>query len=345
MAGECTIKEIARQLGIAHSTVSRVINNSPAAQMVSASTRQRIMDAVVQNGYVPNINARRLSKARSNTIAIVLPGTTLAGISALGDPCLAEMMGGMETVFKARGFRMLMVFNDENFVSRREYLSLFKEKSVDGMLVWGMRGNETFWEEMSGYNVVVTNSMCLPECSLNYVGHDNFAATYEVTRRLLSAGRRRIAYIDGFKGLSISEERYAGYCRALAEAGIAPRPELELRQDGGVDEDRIEAFLTPGCDGKLAFDAVQGINDGFALTSGAVLLQLGFRIPEDVMIAGGDRIGDSYTKYRFWQFPIVSFRPACRELGITASEWVIDGVGSQKNGRRKKLIPVKILES
>lgn len=344
MAGACTIKEIARELGIAHSTVSRVLNNAPSAHIVSTGTRQRIMDAVARMEYVPNINARRLVRDKSNVIGVVLPSQDLSkGGTALSDPALAKVMSGMEVVFKANGYRMLLIFSDEQFVEAREYISCFKGKSVDGLIVWGARLDENHWDEAAAQNVVMINSMNLPESNIDYIGHDNFTATRILTQKLIAAGRRKIAYCDSFKGISISEERFAGYRQALADAGM---PFDEKRCFRGVGtESVLQPVLAAMESDPGAFDAMQCLNDAVALTCGVHLQQMGLDIPNDVMLAGGDRIEDAYSPMRYWRFPILSFRPNCHEMGRVAAQWIIDGISNVKTARRKLLLPVEFADA
>ncbi len=344
MEGVCTIKEIARELGVAHSTVSRVLSNAPSAKVVSASMRQKIMETVARRGYVPNVNARRLVNAKSNLVAIVLPANDMAVPSrpVISDRSLAEAMGGMADVFKQHDYRMLLIFNDERFVSKREYITLFKEKSIDGMIVWGARNNERYWDEAASFNIVMINSLNGKDSPIRYIGSDNYHAAYECCRLLISKGRRRIAYLDSYEGVSISDERFAGYRKALEDAGIPFRKKLCFKGNN-VEEcvGQILDFHSGNADG---FDAVQCINDKVAAICGAELMKRGCRIPEDISLAGGDRIDDPYALPLTWHVPMISFRLPCLKMGELAAQWVLEGAAGGKTGRRNLLLPVEMQE-
>ncbi len=341
MKKTCTIKEIAAELGIAHSTVSRVLNNAPSAKIVSESMRLKIMETSSRMGYAPNINARRLVQSRSGTIGIVIPDSDMStsGI-ALSDISLARAMGGMESVFKDQGYRMLLIFCDEKFKEKNECVSLIREKLVDGLIVWGARSEDNFWNNAAGYNIVMISSRNRPDSNLDYVGHDNFMATYTLTKRMIESGRRKIAYMDSFKGISISEERFAGYRQALADSALAFDEKLCFIHSGQTS--CLNGLMELHENNPDAFDAVQCINDAMALNCGVMLQKKGLRIPEEVMLAGGDRIVDAYSHLSQWNFPILSFRPDCHSMGRHAAERVLSE--RNENDKIEIMLPVSFTD-
>lgn len=341
MSASCTLKDIANELGITPSTVSRVLNGSPAAKVVSESMRLKIQDVVERMGYVPNVNARRLVKSKSNLIGIVLPGNGPDDESVLADRALADTLGGIEKVLKANGYRMLLIFNDKAFVERREYCSLFKDKSIDGMIVWGAREGDGYWCEAAGQNVVMISSRNTSSGSIPYVGHDNFSAGYGLARMLLEHGRRRLAYLDGELSLSVADERFAGYRKALENFGVSFDERICFR--GMPSSESIASLVARLKREPDAFDAVQCLNDGFALTCGFELKRAGFSIPGDIMLAGGDRIEDRYGPMQHWQIPLMSFRPDSARMGRIAAQWILDGVSGSSLDGRISLLPVELV--
>lgn len=323
MGSRCTIKEIARELGIAHSTVSRVLNNAPSAQVVSEATRQRIKEAVTRLGYVPNVNARRLVRARSNLLGIVLPASDLGQPArpTVADRSLGETIAGIAAVANANDYRLMLVFNDQRFVARKDYITLFKEKALDGMIVWGARPEEEYWHEAAGLNIVMVNTKGATAPPFAYVGSDNAGAARNICLSLVAKRCRRIAYLDGYEGLSISEERFAGYCQGLAEAGLPFRSELCFRGRGA--EQCLARLLEYSGGRPEAFDAVQCVNDTLAAACGGQLLARGARIPETVKLSGGDRVDDPYALPLAWHVPMLSFRPAFWQMGKVAAEWAL----------------------
>ncbi len=344
MESNCTIKEIARELGICHSTVSRVLSGKPSSKVASASLRQRIMETVARRGYVPNVNARRLAKAKSGVIGVVIPSGDMAvpDRAIVSDRSLSEAMGGMAEVFKLHDCRMLLIFNDESFVSKRECTTLFKARALDGMIVWGARDNERFWSEAADFNIVMINSRNGEDGAIRYIGGDNFGAAYQCCSLLAGKGRRRIAYLDCYEGISISKERFGGYRKALGDAGIPFHEELCFR--GSDAEACIGRLLEFQAKAPGSFDAIQCINDRVAAICGAELMKRGCRIPEDVALSGGDRVNDPYEMPFSYHVPMISFRPPCHKMGELAAQWILDGADADgKIERKSLLLPVEML--
>jgi LacI family transcriptional regulator len=306
--------------------------------------RERIAKLAQEMGYVPNVNARRLISSRSDVVAVVLPGGEFShsGI-VLADRGVAEALGGMESVFRKEGIGLLLVFNDENFVGKRRFVNLFKERSVDGLIVWGARGDESYWNEVEAYNAVMINSRNLPDSKLRYVGHDNFGAAKGLAEGMIRSGRRKIAYLDRFAGISLAEERFSGYRAALSEAGV-PFDERICFRSAKNEPCRIEEIIALKKAEPSAYDAIQCANDALALTCGVELRKLGLRIPKDVALSGGDRIEDSYAPLLRRRFPIRSFRPDCQAMGRKAAEWILEGIGESAIERKEAILPVDFVE-
>lgn len=311
-----TIKDIAERVGVSTSTVSRVLSNAPAANVVTEATRRKIHAAVEEFGYVPNVNARRLVKNKTNLIGVAIPSSDACSHahSVLLNRSFSETLGGVESILKQHNYRILLIFNDEKFRRQKEYLQLFKENSIDGMMIWGPRLDEPYWEELSGYHAIQANSYSSADTRMPYVGHDNFQAAYDITTTLLSKGRRRILFFGGDDRLSICRERLCGYEKALQDAGIVPDP--ALRVTGNCTNNNWgTSFEETLSNPNLKFDAVQCLNDGIALCCGKMLLERHYRIPEDIALTGGDRFQDEYGDLLDWKFPVISFEIKCFEIG------------------------------
>jgi len=346
MSQRVTIKEIAKELGLAHSTVSRVLNGAASAIAVSPQTRERILDTVARRGYVPNVNARSLIRARSSVMGVVIPSEDMASPSraSVADRLLAEAMSGMAEVFRRHDYRMLLIFNDSRFVARREYVNLFKDGSVDGLLVWGARNEERFWGEASSLNVILLNSRNGASSKLPYVGSDNRSAVRDCCLRMLAAGRRSLAYLDCYEGLSISDERFAGYRDALKEAGVPFKSRLCFR--GSSAKSCLERFLEFHASSPISIDALQCVNNSLAFAAGAVLMERGFRVPEDVFLAGGDGVDDPYALPLPLTVPMISYRPACRRMGEIAANWAVEAASGGASLKGSELIlPVEMIKN
>ena len=339
-----TIVDIARAIGVAPSTVSRVLNDAPTAKMVSPATRGRILSTARDLNYVPNLNARRLVTSKTKLIGIAIPWNDEAdpGGSTMIDRIFTETLAGIEKVLKIRGYRLLLIFNDAGFQSSKEHVRLFRENAVDGLIVWGARLGQDYWEEAAGSNIVMVNSRHRQDSSIDYVGHDNFSAAYAISSRLIALGRRRIAYLDSYKDLSISAERLSGYRKALSDAGLETAPDLLFK--GPSLEAHLEgiARLAAGPDPRI--DAVQCLNDGLALECAHCLRSRGIPVPDSVMLAGGDRVVDRYAGFVSWNAPMLSFRTNCVRIGELAATRLLSMIDGDASRGSVALVPFDLVE-
>lgn len=239
----CNIKDVAAYAGVATSTVSRVLNNRDAALHTSEETRKKILAAAKALNYAPNINAKRLFGKRSQVIALVVPSHEKHRKHVLSDHHLAEIFSGIEDALSGTGYRLLMVFNDDSFEKNKEYLTLFRQRAVDGMLVWGAYADQLFWEEIMkhSYPLIFISQANMDLKKFNYLVHDYENAGELVLQQLVSKGHQHIAWLAGTQGngiirdlergfshVTLPHERYSAYGNFSRESGFAMTRELLL---------------------------------------------------------------------------------------------------------------------
>jgi len=211
----CNIKDVAAYAGVATSTVSRVLNNRDANQHTSAETRRKILAAAKALNYAPNINAKRLFGKRSQVIGLVVPSHEKHRKHVFADHHLAEIFSGIETALSGTGYRLLMIFNDDSFVRNREYLALFRQRAIDGMLVWGAYADQLFWEEIVDhhYPLVFLSQPNMELQKFNYLIHDYQSAGELALRQLVESGHRRIGWLGGSRDNGILQDMEKGFAR------------------------------------------------------------------------------------------------------------------------------------
>lgn len=211
------LKELAEQLGLSQTTVSRALNGYPE---VNETTRERVNKAALKFGYSANANARRLAMGRVGAIGIIVP----ADSSQRFGPHTAEFLAGLAERLSHDEIDFLispLVDNDEISVYKR----LISSKRVDAIIVSHpalidervtMLAKAKFPFVVHGRTTVDT-----PHAFLDI---DNQGAFHQATTHLLDLGHTNIAMIDGLKGFTFSEHRELGYTKALAARGIAADP-------------------------------------------------------------------------------------------------------------------------
>jgi DNA-binding LacI/PurR family transcriptional regulator len=284
-----TIKDIAKKLGIDHSTVSRAINNEPG---VSAVTRRRVMEMVKEMEYVPNMAARGLARAKSNTIAVV----TYSYFSTFA----VELMRGIEAEMLNTKYEMLYYSTSMyTFIgtSGRDayiYEKILNEKKADALIVFSGvlygRKNITERYNKAGIHLIFIEGMDTRGSRVHY---DNEMAAGIAVKHLKERNRKKIGMLTGNTIVVQSfKERKQGYLKAFgpnerreAEANIFEFTEV-------TSEMAVSAFNFFVRNG---IDAVYvAVGDEFALSLIKEARKAGLRVPEDMAIVGQD---DTITSY------------------------------------------------
>jgi LacI family transcriptional regulator len=219
----CSIREVARRAGVAPSTVSRVLSNRMGTVRVAAATREKILATAHRLNYTPNVNALRLFSKRVGVIGLVAPSFRRMGAHILEDQHLTRIISGLEDLMNERRYNLLLLFNDDDFINEKRYLTLFRERNVDGLLIWGAREHETFWGELvaAGWPHLFLTSLPAHGVRANSLASDYEQAGYLTIRHLLAKGHRQLAWIGGLRDISPNRLFEAGFARALAEQGMS----------------------------------------------------------------------------------------------------------------------------
>ncbi len=208
-----TIRDVAKLAGVAPITASRVINTSGYA---SEEVRQRVRQAVEQLGYVPNSLARSLRSHQTLMLALILTDVT--------NPFWTTVARGVEDAASQAGFNVIFCNTDEAQEKQDRYLEMLIQKRVDGILLVPARSHAQSIRFIRQQNVpLVLLDRRLLGIDADIVRCDSEGGAYQLTRLLLGRGHRRIAILSGPPGVSSADDRVAGYCRAILEAGI-PQP-------------------------------------------------------------------------------------------------------------------------
>lgn len=230
-----TIRDVARRAGVGLGTVSRVLNRS---SRVSPSTRQRVLDAIAELNYTPSELARSFSSGKTLTVATVAPFFTR--------PSVVERLRGIEITLADHGYN-LVVFNVESVSRRDAYLrEIPRRDRADGVIIISLAPKPAELISLSASDVPVVLVDALGE-GLPNVLIDDVAGGELATRHLLELGHRRIAFVgdplEDFLGFNFtsSRNRFAGYRKALRDAGIPDRPEYHCHATYGRDKARALA--------------------------------------------------------------------------------------------------------
>lgn len=272
---QVTIKDIARELGISPSTVSRALKDHPD---ISPSTKTQVRELVEKLKYKPNAVALSLRSRKSYTIAIIVP--------QIVHHFFASVISGIEEVAQKAGYNVMIFQSNESYDREVAITQSLVSNQADGLLVSISKTSRKFGhlkELMNGGMPLVFFDRACEELEADRVIVDDFNGAFNAVEHLIRTGCRRIAHFSAPQHLQIGYQRKRGYISALEKHGIKPDDSLMIKCD--THEEALEAtpeiMRMPDPP-----DAIFAVNDMTATGVMKVLKQMRFRIPEDVSVIG-----------------------------------------------------------
>lgn len=265
-----TMKDVAREAGVALGTVSKVVNGLP----VGDSYRIRVEESIKKLNYQVNSYAQGLKANKTYTIALLIPNAL--------EPFFASLVYHINLALLKRKYRMLLCSTDYDMGLEQEYIAMAQQNKVDGII--GLTYNPNLIIEESTPFVAIDRSM---GPKITCVTSDNFAGGQMAAEKLADLGCRNVAFLRS--GSSLTNEpnkRKAGFENGCLSRGL--NYEMKIINDGDSFEE-FEVFLTQHIhNGKLSFDGIFCVTDYLAYLVLKFLRRLNQRVPEDVQVIGFD---------------------------------------------------------
>jgi LacI family transcriptional regulator, galactose operon repressor len=318
-----TIRDVAALAGVSHQTVSRVLNDQ---DNVIRPTRDRVLAAIRDLGYVPNPSARSLSSNRLHTLGVVT--------TDISDYAFSQAIAGAEAEARRLGLFLIIGSVEEDAQGdERSYLRLMLERRVEGLIVAGPTHLERDWLLHPLAHrlpiVAITSELVVPEVSV--VDVDNQRGGRDATVHLVEHGHRTVATITGPLEWRSARERLDGYLEALRTQGLAEDPALvEHCADWSVESGRDAARRL--LDSGRPFTALFAQSDLFALGAISELRSRGLDVPADLSVVGYDDIPVA----RYLDPPLTTMSQPMRDVGALAVRLVVDHLGADGEPREER---------
>ncbi|MCK5729794.1 MAG: LacI family DNA-binding transcriptional regulator, partial [Draconibacterium sp.] len=274
-SGLVTIKDIAKELNISPSTVSRALKDHPD---ISVDTKRAVNDLAKKLNYQPNAVALSLKQRRSNTIGVIIPEIVHYFFSSV--------ISGIEDVAYDAGFNVIICQSNEKYEREVANTKTLLANRVDGILVSISKETKKFDHI---YNIkengvpLVFYDRTVPECNADQVIIDDLDAAYRATKHLIDSGRKNIVHFSGPQNLLIGQQRKEGYLMALKEANIEIDKSLIIEADS-FEKARLEIINI--LEEKKTFDGIFAVNDLTAIGAMQTMQKRGIKIPDDIAIVG-----------------------------------------------------------
>lgn len=277
MKRKVTLKQIAKELDVSISTVSKSLKDSPE---ISEDTRQKVRAFAKLYNYKPNLIALSLKNRKTKTIGVIIP--------EIIHHFFATVISGIEHIANLNGYNVIVCLSDESFDKEVINMEMLANGSIDGFI---MSLSKETQQKKDFHHITEAINQGMPVVMFDRVANDilcdkviiddNLAA-FEAVQYLINKGFKKIALISTIDYISVGKLRTEGYLKALRNNNIPIDENLILKvEDMDHCEDKIEELMKNN-----TFDAIFAVNELFAVTSIKLASKLNLKVPEDLSIIG-----------------------------------------------------------
>ncbi len=320
-----TQSDVAALAGVSQTTVSYVINNSDFA--IPQATRQRILEAMEELGYLPNRSARSLRTSKTYTIATIIPD--------ISNPFYPAFQRGIQDVTGQYDYDLILYNTDELENEEKRCLRSLEERQVDGAIVTLFHHDHHALRSLLDKEIPLVSLVSGPQdvgnLSLDLIFIDNSAAAFEAVCYLADKGHSRIGMIAGSAKTPPRLTRIRGYQLALASHHL-PLDETIIRggeftEQGGYESMKQLLRLSP------RVSAVFAANDLMAIGAMNAIREVGLSIPEDIAVVGFDDIPAS----ALISPALTTITQFQQELGRRAAEMLFERLNGTVTGNGRSV--------
>lgn len=276
-----TLKELAKELNMSVSTVSKALNDS---YEISEATKKRVKEVALKYNYRPNTLAKYLKLGRSNNIGVI--------ISSIGSPFQAQIVEALHSSAVSNNFNLIMMQSQDLEEIEKKAINTLINHGVEGILISPAFENS---------NIQLLSQLHKSSCPVvifdrvNYnletykIGVNGEKSVYQATKELIRIGRKNIAVLCG-KNIGVTRERLRGYKRALEDHQIEMVNDYVIYCNYNNSLQGIDADLQSKLERLLASDnppnAILGTTDTLTTRVLGILADMHVRVPEQLAVIG-----------------------------------------------------------
>ena len=319
-----TIKDIARELLVSVSTVSRALNNDAS---IRKETREKIQAAAKRMGYVPNPVATNLKYGRTKTIGVIVP--------EMSTPYAALVIDGIQDICYHNNYKVIIASSGEDAEKERENLDIMMQFMIDGIIACrcDYNKNTELYKKIQEQRIPLVFYDRIPyNIEAPQVVVDDETKAFFLVEHMIRSDRKNIAYIGAnFDTVYNSVLRHKGYREALQRYGLEYNPNIVIQteglhySDGAAAVDKLRHEKT---------DAIFAFTDTLAIGAMNRLKSMGRNIPRDVAVAGFS--GTNLCTIVSPQLTTVE--PRQFEMGQKAAELIIKLINNSSSNKSEQVI-------
>jgi len=318
--------DVAKLANVSTATVSRVIQNPEA---VKEKTRVKVLQAIEELNYQPNILARYFRRTETKTILVMVP--------SIMNNVFPQMIAGIDLVASQSGYKVLLGNTYQEPDKAYSYIEELKQKQVDGMILLTTRLDYQMISDLANDYPVVLASDYIEGLTAPTVAIDNISSARDAVEHLLQLGHRRVGMITGPLDIPLSRDRLKGYRQSLLEHDIAVESVLIQEGDHSFESgyNQMNKFLaldkTP--------TAIFAANDSMAMGAIKAVKAHGLRVPEDVAVVGFDNIQFS----EIFEPALTTMAQPLLEMGKRSMELLLKQIKGEPLTKKQLVLDTKLI--
>lgn len=277
MKAKATLKQIAKELNVSVSTVSKALNDSPE---ISEQTKTRIKEYAKLKNYKPNVIGLNLKNRKTKTIGVIIPNIL--------NSFFAKVFSGIEKIADEKGYNVIMCISNESLKKESHTLDMLSNGTIDGFILsiseeaQKLQEYNHFKDIINEGTPIVMFDRISDEVACDKVVVDDFDSALNATQHLINTGCKNIALFSSIDNLSIGKLRLEGYLQALKNNNIAVNPNLIIRTDSEDDlKEKIEKVFDDN-----VIDGIFALDENDSVAALRIGLKKGYKVPEELSIIG-----------------------------------------------------------
>jgi LacI family transcriptional regulator len=331
MKAKATLKQIAKELNVSVSTVSKALNDSPE---ISEQTKVRIKEYAKLKNYKPNVIGLNLKNRKTKTIGVIIPNIL--------NSFFAKVFSGIEKVADERGYNVIMCISNESLDKEAHTMEMLSNGTIDGFVL-SISEEAQKLHDYSHFNSIINDGTPIvmfdrttDEVECDKVIVDDFDSGQNATQHLIDLGCRNIALISSSNNLSVGKLRAEGYLKALELNNIEINEKIIIRTESESDHDlaeRIDVLYSNNL-----IDGVFALEENDSVAALKVGVKKGYKIPKDLKIIG---FADGILASRRLSPSLTTVSQHGIEIGEEAVRLLIDRLESKDEHKPFETVVIK----
>ena len=331
MKVKATLKQIAKELNVSVSTVSKALNDSPE---ISNQTKIKIKEYAKLKNYKPNVIGLNLKNRKTKTIGVIIPNIL--------NSFFAKVFSGIEKVADEKGYNVITCISNELIEKEINTLEMLSNGTIDGFILsvseeaQKLQNYSHFTDIINDGTPIVMFDRIADEVECDKVIVDDFNSALNSTQRLIDLGCKNIALFSSVDNLSVGKLRTEGYLKALKDNNILLNENIILRTDSEEDlNTRIQQISKDH-----PIDAIFALEETDSVAALKYAIKNGYKIPEELSIIG---FADGILASRRLTPSLTTISQHGVEIGEVAAKLLIDRLESKESNIPYETVVIKTI--